>query len=338
MAKLFKILLFASALSLAACRPSVTLEVTRQDVRTKLSLLACPGCELVEVFPEGSGLTRTVGLDLKHDSDVRELELWLYRAGTGDACDAVKIWYEGTALRLSLEVPPAAGDRLGCSGGRCTVSTDCKVTRPVYACGPDNCPDGCCGANNLCVKQRGDLACGRNKDQCEDCTQSNDLCNLARNRCIGSCRVPGESCAGTSDCCPNPDPQVCDRSVCRKCGSHGYSCSALEPCCEGLACNSGFCGQPGCIDGGLACSYGDKCCTGFHCDGSFCRFCTVEQGSCGSAGLPCCDGLTCNWSKCIPKGICSGYRKSCDTSSSSSICCEPNRCSYDSGSSQYLCQ
>ncbi len=51
-----------------------------------------------------------------------------------------------------------------------------------YDCSPENCADGCCSANNECVRYRGDSECGPNGGTCEACAEGS-VCRLDQRAC-----------------------------------------------------------------------------------------------------------------------------------------------------------
>lgn len=51
-----------------------------------------------------------------------------------------------------------------------------------YDCTPENCSDGCCSANNECIRYRGDSECGPNGGICETCAEGS-VCRLDQRAC-----------------------------------------------------------------------------------------------------------------------------------------------------------
>ena len=45
------------------------------------------------------------------------------------------------------------------------------------------------------------------------------------------------------------------------CYPAGHACPGNEPCCNGLSCNNGTCGDP-CVESGELCFFDSDCCSG----------------------------------------------------------------------------
>lgn len=115
-----------------------------------------------------------------------------------------------------------------------------------------------------------------------------------------ACRVSGEACAATTDCCP---AFVCSNGACtNSCAQSGQTCVLTNGggsnCCAGSSCVSGKCTSAMCNTVGMTCTTMLDCCQGATCPrfGSMCAL--------GNVGDPCQENadcrttLTCNGSWC----------------------------------------
>lgn len=123
-------------------------------------------------------------------------------------------------------------------------------------------------------------------------------------RCNGlgeECRLEGDTCASTDDCCDDrpcvPDAEGVLRCGTSECQPSGDSCTINADCCPGGTCvlapgsTIGTCegdvppggtgGAPGtggsgntgiCAEYGQICSSSDECCNGVPCSGGLCRY------------------------------------------------------------------
>lgn len=139
-----------------------------------------------------------------------------------------------------------------------------------YECNLDNCKDGCCSAQGICiVAPTSDKECGLGGLLCQDCTEkvgftcqqsqcksrcsalSCDGCCTPTATCVShrsmntlSCGPRGEACVS---CGTNRTCQVTASTMSGKCcGQPGYACSVSYDCCTGLTCRPAG-------NGGLTC-------------------------------------------------------------------------------------
>src|SRR5437879_4826005 len=119
----------------------------------------------------------------------------------------------------------------------------------------------------------------------------------------GTCRIDGEACGATTDCC---NPLLCVAGTCQRhpdggasqCGDTNQACCANNACRNGLVCTGNKCVPASCM--GAA----EQAC-----------------GKCGTQTRTCNNGTWSSWSACAGEGECSagsmadcggGQMKTCD--------------------------
>ncbi|AKV03538.1 hypothetical protein AKJ09_10201 [Labilithrix luteola] len=152
------------------------------------------------------------------------------------------------------------------------------TAKPPVACGPQNCPTGCCDATGTCRVGSDLRACGSTGGKCSDCVaQGLDFCSDRKTcgRTVAQCNAstcPNGCCsvdaAGRQQCLQGIEATSCGRggARCEDCVSEGRSCDAST-----RACTVGKCDASNC-DG---CCVGDKCLPG------------LDNASCGTKGEAC---------------------------------------------------
>lgn len=155
----------------------------------------------------------------------------------------------------------------------------------------------------------------------------------------GNCRVAGQTCSVTTDCC-NPD--VCTSNICTTpltCRSSGDACAVTTDCCSGLACLGGKCANGPTCSNTTSCSGGrnyQSCSTGSStyykasdgmiftcatttnctdaakavvawCGGASCR----AIGQTCALSSDCCNPLTCMGGTCRNAATCRNQGQAC---------------------------
>jgi hypothetical protein len=216
---------------------------------------------------------------------------------TGDLCRSDADCCGGT-------VPENEEDRLpGWGNGRCQIEDGHLIgicRNPVN--GAEN-PDGACSPQgNVCHLK--DYVCSVSSARANCCADlgANGACQLdplGVPRCYGlaDCRMEGETCASTADCCPDGDgvhpPCVPDDQGVLRCGTADCvpidgACTINGDCCPGGTCYrpagalSGSCEPPTgeggagggpstvCSEYGQQC--GDGCCNAVPCTDGICKY------------------------------------------------------------------
>lgn len=239
-------------------------------------------------------------------------------------CSGTVCTFNGTDF--SCEVPVSCK----VNGLPCTLASDCCSNN----CSANVCAPPCASTNGACTAD-GDccagLFCsippGKTGGTCQpvatcaptggNCVTSTDCCNSPIEACVaGTCAVPPtckaqyQRCTADADCCTvspalscisskgaHPCPPGDTSCVCDSCAYFGGSCSATNPCCIGLACNSGLCGSCGTV--GSSCSATSPCCSGLPCvdratgaacsgGACACESCTPLGQACTTGGTTCC--------------------------------------------------
>jgi hypothetical protein len=172
--------------------------------------------------------------------------------------------------------------------GRC--GTPSSPPTGGAACNPQG--DICHYQNYYC-----DISSTRN-DCCGDVNKKIGVCQLdglGIPRCNGlsECRMLGETCASSADCCPadNGEPVLClpndsGQLVCSQiqCVAAGGKCTTTADCCQGTVCvipvgqSQGICGQETttCAEYGQACETAADCCNDVPCNDGVCKFIIVR--------------------------------------------------------------
>jgi hypothetical protein len=140
-----------------------------------------------------------------------------------------------------------------------------------------------------------------------------------------TCRVSGDACAVTNDCCSG---LVCNGNTCgaaAACRASGAACGQTADCCSGLFCNGNRCtALPACRGSGASCTQPSDCCMGLTCNGrnqcaaAQCR--TTGETCVGSPD--CCNPLVCSGGKC-GAAACHGLGGTC---TGAGDCCNPLVC------------
>ena len=172
-----------------------------------------------------------------------------------------------------------------------------------FAVGVCRKPTGCNPQGNICKYTGTVQACGIARNNC--CDQPGgpgSSCKLDAQgvpRCYGinSCRMSGETCSNTADCCNNlaciPDAMGILKcgNMGMKCSPSGGPCSVAADCCTvGDKCITapgsvqGICTPPSTPDGGTADG---------GTDGGT-ALCAEYGQACRVGGTPCCNGVQCS--------------------------------------------
>ncbi|MBN2197319.1 MAG: hypothetical protein JW751_31240, partial [Polyangiaceae bacterium] len=141
--------------------------------------------------------------------------------------------------------------------GICRSPTGCNPQGNVchyqdYVCSNSSSRNNCCGAtgeSGRCERNAaGELVCGgtgflcqpdaEEGDECESCLL--DPFGVPRCNALGECRVVGETCATSADCCDQM-PCVPDEDGVLRCGATicvdaGGTCTVDADCCTGIPC------------------------------------------------------------------------------------------------------
>jgi hypothetical protein len=141
-----------------------------------------------------------------------------------------------------------------------TLLVTAVLAAGCYECNLDNCKDGCCSAQGVCiVAPTSDLECGMGGVLCQNCTEKPNF-GCIQNTCQSKCNTTTclGCCTQTGACVPpasQTDTACGERgSVCMSCGS-GRRCERLSTSLAGQCCNSS--GKP--------CSQSYECCSGLTC-------------------------------------------------------------------------
>lgn len=141
-----------------------------------------------------------------------------------------------------------------------TLTVTAVLAAGCYECNLDNCKDGCCSAQGVCIVQpTSDLECGLGGLLCQNCTEKpgfaclqgtcQSKCNLST--CLGCCTENGVCVAPTSQ----TDMACGDRgTTCSSCGAN-RTCERLTPTVTGKCCSRS--GRP--------CTVSYDCCSGLTC-------------------------------------------------------------------------
>jgi hypothetical protein len=154
-----------------------------------------------------------------------------------------------------------------------------------------------------------DTGCGRFQEICESDEQCcSNVCDMATLTCaspVGTCRVAGESCQGSTDCCT----LRCEGGMCSDeiCISDGQACADNAECCGG-SCVDTTCValNPDCLTAGNDCTAGGDCCSQLCGDDAKCTlgasFC-IQPGDVCIRNEDCCTG-ECSKSADVLVGVC----------------------------------
>jgi len=159
---------------------------------------------------------------------------------------------------------------------------------PDAACGPANCPKGCCNGDGFCVAPPSAQFCGGQGNVCTSCG--------ALGQCLGTagCARPQSNC-GPSNC-----PGCCAGSDCVT-GTFGIQCGSAGALCT--VCRSDEQCRPLFYDAGGYCQANSTCgpsnCTGC-CVGDVCAQ-GNQNGACGWGGTAC---ALCGSSSTCVTGVC----------------------------------
>ena len=219
----------------------------------------------------------------------------------GAACGSLTAGFGAAVCIVGLGAPCAAGAHIACVS-LCNQFCACEANQ--HRCG-----DVCCGAcqdclNGQCVAKQ----CG----QCEECDPNTNAC---KSTCASN-----ETCEGGQCRCPSGQTKCGDQCVdtqtdANNCGSCGNACATGETC-EGGQCKQCSEGQTKCDDQCVDLKTDPK-----HC-GSCDKDCTARDGP---------------YARCItypgspPSCYCgggAGGMVQCNTSPTTSECCDWRRYSY----------
>jgi hypothetical protein len=186
-------------------------------------------------------------------------------------------------------------------GEICNVAS--RKCEGVPACGPLNCPGGCC-VGNICVSPaEGDTACGLGGGQCANCTGQGKVCKAGS--CVVGCSAAScpTGCCQAGVCVTGSQDGACGTAgaACTNCSATGKFCGAgktcqtpcnpatCSGCCQGNVCQAGFVNAR-CGSNGNACT--DCTAAGQSCDVNAApRVCT-GAGTCPSTYAACPAGVT----------------------------------------------
>jgi hypothetical protein len=170
----------------------------------------------------------------------------------------------------------------------------CLKANPTDLVGLCRNPNSCSPEGDVCHFKNYACSGSSARNNCCAGTGNSGVCQLDAlgvPRCYGlgtMCRMTGDTCASSADCC-NGLPCVPDQNGVLHCGAmcrqSGQSCTANADCCTGLICNippgstQGTCGTPPMPDGGVGGT-----------DGGLCS----QYGQMCNASQPCCSGLDCD--------------------------------------------
>jgi hypothetical protein len=153
------------------------------------------------------------------------------------------------------------------------------------ACGPSNCPTGCCDATGACRTGRDVRACGSVGGRCSDCVANGfAVCNASSvcgrddaacssSTCAGCCALD----EGRLRCLSGIEPAACGAKgvACNNCATDGRACNPTTRACGTTSCNASNC---------------DGCCVGNKClPGDIAAACGTNGAACGS----CATGQVC---------------------------------------------
>lgn len=192
----------------------------------------------------------------------------------------------------------------GC--GRSSLEPELFDAGAASACGPSNCPNGCCDATGTCRSGRDVRACGSVGGRCSDCIAKGfSLCTGSRvcgrddpscssRTCLGCCGVDD----GRLRCLSGTDPAACGPrgETCSNCAADGRACDVSSRSCGSTKCDAtncdGCCVGDRCLPGDVASACGSK---GARCDS--CASGQLCQPIRGGGGR--CDGTsTCGPENC----------------------------------------
>jgi hypothetical protein len=175
------------------------------------------------------------------------------------------------------------------------------------ACGPGNCPSGCCDTNGMCQLGTDPAACGSGGVACASCA-TGQACTSQACSCDGNGGCAGGCCTATGQCMTSSTTS-CGQAgaVCVACVS-GQECSAQGKCvCDATSCPNGCCNGDTCVP--YAMEDATKCGVG----GAACAACAANQ-ACNAAGACTCTAASC------PNGCCSGDTCVLTASQSTTMC------------------
>lgn len=103
-----------------------------------------------------------------------------------------------------------------------------------HDCNPDNCADGCCDADGVCLVAGGDNACGLEAAECQDCSATGMVCS-DKKTCKPRPPALGDPCTTHADCKTENESQplqsyACFKGKCAYCGLLNESCVAGSCC------------------------------------------------------------------------------------------------------------
>ena len=227
----------------------------------------------------------------------------------------------------------------GC--GRASLESEYLDGGIPSACGPSNCPTGCCDATGTCRTGRDVRACGSVGGRCSDCVANGfDICTSSRvcgrddpscgsSTCSGCCAVED----GRERCLSGTEPSACGRSGadCTNCAVGGRVCDAATRACGTTQCNSancdGCCVGDKCLPGDLASACGAE---GAQCSscapGQVCRAASGGGGRCegvGSCGPQNCGGCCNAAGQCVTGNdttACGKQGEKCDSCAFGEVC------------------
>jgi hypothetical protein len=111
----------------------------------------------------------------------------------------------------------------------------------TYTCDAQNCADGCCAPDGVCLVGHTDRYCGLGGVACEDCSAAGKICServkpgvAATWSCDYSCSEQlGKACQSATECCAS---QICFQNSCSVCRAYDAECQDVGDCCNGRQC------------------------------------------------------------------------------------------------------
>ena len=236
------------------------------------------------------------------------------------------------ALLLVLVAP-------GC--GRTSLEPETLDSGAPAACGPSNCPHGCCDSTGTCRTGRDVRACGSVGGRCSDCIANGfSVCTGSRvcgrddpscssRTCLGCCGIDD----GRMRCLSGTEPSACGRSgvECSDCADDGRTCDGSTRSCGSAKCDAtncdGCCVGDKCLPGDVASACGAK---GAECNscanGQVCAAVSGGGGRC--TGTITCNAQNCNGcctasGQCLPGGdttACGRQGVACEACGTNEVC------------------
>ncbi len=266
--------------------------------------------------------------------------------GTCDACCQGQTCTVGTT---AMACGTGGAQCVACPpGSMCTPTGGGGGVCQKAACGPANCPAGCCDGMGNCQPGNIGARCGHGGAVCQVCTQgescSNQQCvNVPPPTEAGACSAqncPTGCCDSAGDCVLGTNATLCGSAgnACQSCTSQGEQClnqrCVLVPdasVCNAQTCPAGCCDTAGtCVTGGFDTQCGDF--------GGACQNCLNSRSSCvGQRCVQPCDFQTCPNGCCDQAGncrpgtgatLCGTFGNFCQDCTQSNNYCSDQQCQF----------